>query len=324
LSECLNEMANERSDLTRELPVESDDAIGKTAKNFNTFISHIRQMLMIVITKVKEVMERIAHIHSRSETIIEDFKKMMFKTQEASQTSKSMLTIVNEFNQDAIRIAGLAEQSKGSVERGEKLITKRIEELAKITQSVISVYNSMQDLNTKAARITETVHTIKEISDSISLLALNASIEAAQAGEAGKGFAVVASEVQSLSQSTAVANKETGNMLTQLQKDITMLYKRILDVKQEMANEIEESKAIIDTFQSLNNDVYETHASTAKIKVQTERQVEAIEKFDSHIQDISNAVDHLENEILQSFEEITGVDVSVKTLLESAQEFKVE
>ncbi|MBN2414600.1 methyl-accepting chemotaxis protein [bacterium] len=324
LSQRLNEMANDRSDLTRELPVESDDAIGTTAKNFNTFIYHIRQLLIIVITNVKEVVGRIAHIHSRSETIIEDFKKMALRAQEASQTSKNMLTIVNEFNQDAIQIAGLAEQSKESVEQGETLIVHRIEELERITRSIVTVYASMQDLNAKATKITETVHTIREIGDSISLLALNASIEAAHAGEAGKGFAVVASEVKSLSESTAVTNKETESLLIQLQKDITTLYGKILDVKKEMAHEIEASRSIIDTFQSLNNDVYETHASTSKIKVRTERQVEAIQKFDTHIQEISDAVEHLENEILQSFDEITSVDVSVKTLLESAEEFKVE
>lgn len=324
LSERLNEMAHDRSDLTRKLPVESNDAIGKTAGNFNTFLNHIRQLLIIVITNVKEVVGRIAHIHSRSEIIIEDFKKMALQTQEASQTSTDMLSIVDEFNKDAIQIAHLAEQSKESVEQGETLITRRIRELERITHSIITVYDSMQELNTKAMKITETVHTIREIGDSISLLALNASIEAAHAGEAGKGFAVVASEVKILSESTAVTNKETESILVQLQKDITTLYEKMLNVKKDMAGEIEASRSIIDTFQSLNSDVYETHASSAKIKVRTERQLETIQKFDSHIQEISNAVEHLENEIMQSFDEITSVDVSVKTLLESAEEFTVE
>ncbi|HOU85788.1 MAG TPA: methyl-accepting chemotaxis protein, partial [Spirochaetota bacterium] len=56
----------------------------------------------------------------------------------------------------------------------------------------------------------EMIHLIENLSDSINILALNASIESARAGKYGLGFQVISSEVKELSESTA---KNTKNIL---------------------------------------------------------------------------------------------------------------
>ncbi len=62
---------------------------------------------------------------------------------------------------------------------------------------------------------------IQEMVDSLKLLALNASIEAASAGNAGKGFNVVANEVKNLATRTGKAVLEIEESIISIQSNTT-------------------------------------------------------------------------------------------------------
>ena len=62
------------------------------------------------------------------------------------------------------------------------------------------------------------IRRIADISQMVSLISLNASVEAARAAEAGKGFAVIAQEIKGLSEQISTTNGEVSNTLGQLIK----------------------------------------------------------------------------------------------------------
>ncbi|HTO03102.1 MAG TPA: methyl-accepting chemotaxis protein [Opitutus sp.] len=92
-----------------------------------------------------------------------------------------------------------------------------------MTQTGVLVGSSrqtMRSLSETMTKISESSHatyrivkTINEISFQTSILALNASIEAASAGAAGTGFAVVANEVRSLAKRASDATAETSRLV---------------------------------------------------------------------------------------------------------------
>jgi len=63
------------------------------------------------------------------------------------------------------------------------------------------------------------LHPSKKISSQTKLLALNASIEAAQAGDTGRGFAVVTGSVKDLALASANAATEIRQRVTEIRKD---------------------------------------------------------------------------------------------------------
>ncbi|MGE5865018.1 MAG: methyl-accepting chemotaxis protein [Rhizobacter sp.] len=78
---------------------------------------------------------------------------------------------------------------------------------------VRQVTETMSEINTCSARVTDIIGVIDGIAFQTNILALNAAVEAARAGEHGRGFAVVASEVRHLAQRSAVAAKEVKTLI---------------------------------------------------------------------------------------------------------------
>ncbi len=81
-----------------------------------------------------------------------------------------------------------------------------------------SVSNRMSELGEAADEIGRVVESITDIYGQVNLLALDATIEAAQAGVAGKGFAVVANEIKELAQQTSEATDEIKGKVGGIQR----------------------------------------------------------------------------------------------------------
>ncbi len=110
------------------------------------------------------------------------------------------LTSVNQQNVDAAR------QSVDHMRQTGTLV-------AESRQTMTALTETMQKISDSSNATHRIVKTMNEISFQTSILALNASIEAASAGAAGTGFAVVADEVRNLAKRAADATAETGRLV---------------------------------------------------------------------------------------------------------------
>ena len=87
-----------------------------------------------------------------------------------------------------------------------------------------SMYDDLEnDIHQRAASVTDAVHEtqaamerIADISQSVRLISLNASVEAARVGDAGRGFGVISAEIKTLSEAINTAGKDAATAMDRL------------------------------------------------------------------------------------------------------------
>jgi methyl-accepting chemotaxis protein len=324
LAHRLDAMANQKGDLTQELPVETSDVIGLTARNFNAFIGQIRLLLIRVIKNTHDLVGRMSHLHQQSESISEGAKLMTRQAQLAAVTSDQMMKTIGEIARGVDKVVDATAKSSKSVSNGEGIIKKRLDRMKEIHRHMTGISVDMEKLHSVAGEVTQAVDIINDITEQISLLSMNASIEAVRAGEFGKAFSVVAEEIKALSQRTYNANQQTFDVIKNFQKQLEAFSAELQTVRDRITEEFESYEALHKTFQSVSETVVNTAGATEEMKNQTDQQAAALKDINQNIQSISEASDQIARGILESFSEITLVNERMKELNQSAEAFKVE
>jgi methyl-accepting chemotaxis protein len=177
------------------------------------------------VVAMQGLAERIENeTRSAVDSIAQAMRDMAAKADEMSHS----VSAVERTSSDVGRAAGEAlgntqsvAAAAGQLDAAIAAINRQVGRAREVTASAVSAAGNAEvtivQLGDVVGQIGTITQLITDIARQSNLLGINASVEAARAGEAGRGFAVVAGEVKSLSQRTARATADIGQLIASVQ-----------------------------------------------------------------------------------------------------------
>lgn len=249
----LDEVSNVgQGDLSRDVTV-SADITGAIADSFNYTIEELRKIISRVQTATAQVSTSATEIHASAEHLAGGAENQAEQIVSVSAAIDEMATSIQQVSENAATSSTVAQQALQNAKQGNVAVRGTIDGMNRIREQAQETAKRIKRLGETTQEIGQIVQLIDDIADRTSILALNASIQAAAAGEAGRGFAVVAEEVERLAVRSTDATKKIATLVRAIQGEtneaVAAMERSIQEVVggSKVANQAGQSLAEIET-----------------------------------------------------------------------------
>lgn len=341
LSKNLEDMANYKLTSTQDGPIKNymkkEDEIGTMCRSF----FEMQDSIATIVRRIEEVSAKLENESGELKKVTESVKTngaqlsltvdevaggAMSQAQRTTDGNTMMIElgklvdIVSNNMQSLYETATIVESIK---KQGDETLNELIEKTTQNHENSIQVNKVMDEAALQVEKITEASEGIRRIAGQTSLLALNASIEAARAGDVGKGFAVVATEIGNLSNQT---NQLTGDIEQIIQELVERVNDAVETIKQMEEASSKQNASVEATKQSFEEIMKNMVIMKDKCDILDESTVE-MEKNERLISDVISELSSISQENAACMEEasasvssqetsITDVDHSSKDILD--------
>ena len=322
LAERFNDLAGMEADLTHEIEVKSSDEIGQVSSGFNRFLNIIRKMVSVMKAKTQQIGVSIQQLVMTTGEMNSNAEKIATQTNEIATATKELAQSIDQINQNTGEMAKAIAGSEETIASSSGDMEKFISGADSLVHGVKNISESLEGLGEFSEKIEGTISFIDGIADRVSLLALNASIEAATAGTHGQGFQVVANEIKNLSNKIFDQTKEIKSNLESLALVIGNV-KSELDSLSNVANkEIAYSQKAKRAIVAMEVAISETNTSIKEISSEAQEQSNSTQLISSSIEEIAANNEKFLDSIMESNDNVEEINQMVVKLQDLVAKLK--
>lgn len=279
-------------DLTIEIDpklLKRRDEVGMLGKEIQELRNKLQTIINVLSEKSIQIDLGADTLKTRSENILQAMKGLDQASHEMSASCMSQaedaanagndVTIMGEMlGSSHTEIKNMYQISNQIQSVSEEMMTEILElnqDMKQVRQSIHYLGEQTNLTKESADKIGHATELIAAVASQTSLLALNASIEAARAGDSGKGFGVVATEIQNLSVQANNAVKDIWNMVESLTQNSDHTIQRMEEVHTVIKNQENTIQKTGMAFENVRNQIQEfvSHVDTLLEKAEKIEQI---------------------------------------------------
>jgi methyl-accepting chemotaxis protein len=309
-SEKLQDIAEGEGDLTKEIPVRSQDEIGELAVHINQLISKLRETITVLYQLAENIAVSLCEVSNRTRGTVVSAADQKDRSQSVAVASEEMAATLNVVAGNTHQAAQFSAQVDQAASEGMTVVDGACDSIIMIRENVVQTLGTVARLESSSAQIGDIINLIEDIADQTKLLALNAAIEAARAGEHGRGFAVVADEVKMLSEKTATSTKEIAKIITNIQTESREAARSISEEQVRVEEGVTKSSAARECLERILGLAGETAELINQIASATEEQSATTNEISEKIYGVSHSASTMHEDMQESdkaFMALTGV-----------------
>jgi len=315
LTETYKATANS-GDLTIELPVNSQDEIGKLRTSFNRYISELKETIQMLAADVTTLASVASELQSSSDEQNTNANIQLKESILVSDAMTEMTASAREVAKITGGAANAAQDADAAANNGKQVVRQTLDSINTLAEEVENTAGLVTTLQANSDNIGSVLDVIRSVADQTKLLALNAAIEAARAGEQGRGFAVVADEVRTLASRTQESTEEIQQIISQLQNDSAQAVKAMEKGRTQAQSSVAQAAIAGDSLEEITTAVSTIRDMNSQIASAAEEQTARSEEVKRNVERI-NEVTELSTQIAERTSSVSSHLTQIVDRLES-------
>jgi len=273
-----------------------------------------------VMASVDETSTAVNEISVAIEQVTRNLDYLAGIVHQSASAMEQINSTIGNVEQNAAISHEVSNQVKLQAEESRVVVAETINSLEEIQHSVGLSYDAIKRLSENSTRIENIVSVINDITKRTNLLALNASIIAAQAGEYGKSFGVVADEIRNLSLQTGHSTGEITSIIEEIMSESKTAAYNITATKDLVHRGVELGHSTGESLKAIYDRSACSLDMTQQIKLATQEQVTSVQLVARSMEDISSMTSQIFTASTDQAKATRSIARSIETIKDMAHE----